>query len=190
MQEPSLDNYINGDDLDLLAARLPDLYYAASSLLDDCIGPLLTKKSGVILWLIAESRTTDELGPYLAHEQIVEQVAKWVAGSRENARPEVSRAKAILMRDGYIFVGGGNKNVHLTEKGNIQVRQMRASARRAIERALNALSPAEQGHLVDSVSRLLPQSKPPTRAEGEPVRVKRKGPMSAGPRKYLKSRES
>src|SRR5579871_5140761 len=97
MQESQLGNHLHKDDVDRLVALLPDFYYAANSLLENCIGRELTKKNGVVLWLVAESETTDELGPYLLHDEIVERIAGWFVLAKEHARSEVSRAKAKLM---------------------------------------------------------------------------------------------
>lgn len=187
MQESQHGNYANRDDLDRLVALLPDLYYASNRLLENCIGPELTKKNGVVLWLVAESGTTDELGPYLLHDEIVERVAEWFVLTKEHARSEVSRAKAKLMGAGYIFVGGGSKNVHLTDKGKVQVDQMRSSARLVMESALKVLSQTEQQQLLNSVFRLTTRRKPPARADREPARVQPKGPASEGRRDDLKS---
>jgi hypothetical protein len=86
MQELPKRNFTQEHGLDRFVALLPDLYYAVDRILDHCAGFNLSKKSAVVLWLIANSRTTDELGPYLVHDDIVEKVGEWFVLGVQNAR--------------------------------------------------------------------------------------------------------
>jgi hypothetical protein len=189
-QESPGDKNREMDDLDHLVSLIPGLYYAATRVLEECAEGPVNKKGLMILWLIAESHTTDQFGPYLRLEQLVEQIADWFVFSTQNARSEVSKTKSMLMSGGYIFVGGGNKNLHLTEKGQAQVKKMRANFRLAVESALILLPPAEQRHLKDFVFRLVVPKKPAGLEAGEAGRIVRKGPMSERPRETLRSQES
>jgi hypothetical protein len=157
----------DADGVDRMVALIPDLHYSVNKVLEDCTGPELSKKAGVILWLIGNSSVVDELGPYLLHKDIVARVGEWFVLSVQNARSEVSKAKSRLMNDGYISIAGGSKHVHLTAKGGSRVDDMRRIAKRTVDDALFVLSPDERIQFMLTVEKLVAAvRKPPGANQG------------------------
>jgi hypothetical protein len=151
--------------VDRMVALIPDLHYAVNRVLEDCTGPDLSKKAGVILWLIGNSNDSDEIGLYLLHKDIVDRVGEWFVLSLQNARSEVSKAKSQLMNGGYISIAGGSKHVHLTDKGAQRIDAIRRIAERTVEQTLAALSPVERTQFVILVEKLVAVTRKPPASE-------------------------
>ena len=149
-----------------MVARLPDLYYAVNRVLEDCTRPKFSKKAGVILWLIAESKAKDDAGPYLLQDDIVQRFGNWFVQTKGNARSEVSKAKKSLLKDGYILIAGGKDRMHLTSKGQRTVRKMRELATVAIRETLAILSSVEQEQFAGLIQKLLASRKLPNSESG------------------------
>jgi len=150
------------DNIGRMIDLLPDLYYAVNQTLERCT-PGFSKKTGVVLWVIASSTAEDEQGPFRLYGEICDRLADWFAMKRENARSEVAKAKRILMNKGLIFIAGRNDHVHLTPQGVDYVSRMRQVAKETVKEALGVLEPSEQIQFVNFVERLITLRKPPIR---------------------------
>jgi hypothetical protein len=75
--------------------------------------------------------------------------------------PQVSKIKALLLRDGYVMISGGINRIRLTPKGRAYHDKMWRIVRLKIEEALCGCSLADVEALTGFLGQALTKRKPP-----------------------------
>jgi hypothetical protein len=100
-----------------LVDDLPRLYFAVNRVLEESLGPALSRKEGTALVMLATSASKDEIGPYYTTKDLIESFRSWHLASDLSAAPVVSKTKQSLFAAGYIMIAGGRDRIRLTPSG-------------------------------------------------------------------------
>jgi hypothetical protein len=150
----------NGN-IDEIVRILPTFYYAVNKVLEDCTSPDLSKKSGVVLWLLASAHRQDQKGDYLTNADLVQRFQEWNVVKPENASSEVTKAKKELFNLDYIEVSGAPDHIRLNENGKRRAHKMYDAARSIVQETIAVLSARELALLLELANRMISGRKPP-----------------------------
>jgi hypothetical protein len=149
-----------------LVELIPALHYAVNRILDDSTSPNLSKKEGVVLWALHNTKSMDAVGPYLSVAELIATFRDWFVVSERSAGPEVSKAKSRLLDKGYIMIAGGSDHIHLTSNGEAAIGEIRAKVHESLSEVLANLTAADRDLLTKLAVRLLSESRRPPGREG------------------------
>src|SRR5579863_2448520 len=148
--------------LDDFVELIPKIYYGINKVFEDSTRPGFSKKEGIVLWALYNSKQEDVAGPYMTLRELAATFAEWFVVSQDSAASEVSKAKKKLLRKDLVAVRGGGDHLHLNDKGIAAIEEIRQRAKAILGATLKNLSENDREKLLEIADQLLiAQRRPP-----------------------------